>query len=77
MSKARLAEVSYDDAAIAFGCTVATMQQHYLVFDKARVADDTGRDHGHAARPKWMRLLAHRDRTRAGKDIVHLIVALV
>jgi hypothetical protein len=27
-------------AAIAFDCTVATMQQHYLAFDKARVADD-------------------------------------
>ena len=39
MSKARLAGVSTDDAAIAFDCTVATMQQHYLAFDKARVAD--------------------------------------
>jgi hypothetical protein len=27
-------------AAIAFDCTVATMQQHYLAFDKARVADE-------------------------------------
>ena len=26
--------------AIAFDCTVATMQQHYLAFDKARVADE-------------------------------------
>lgn len=40
MSKARLAGVSTDDAAIAFDCTVATMQQHYLAFDKARVADE-------------------------------------
>ena len=40
MSKARVAGVSTDDAAIAFDCTVATMQQHYLAFDKARVADD-------------------------------------
>jgi hypothetical protein len=39
MSKARVAGVSTDDAAIAFDCTVATMQQHYLAFDKARVAD--------------------------------------
>jgi hypothetical protein len=40
MSKARLAGVSTDDAAIAFDCTVATMQQHYLAFDKTRVADE-------------------------------------
>ena len=40
MSKARVAGVSTDDAAIAFDCTVATMQQHYLAFDKARVADE-------------------------------------
>jgi hypothetical protein len=39
MSKARVAGVSTDDAAIAFDCTVSTMQQHYLAFDKARVAD--------------------------------------
>ena len=40
MSKARIAGVSTDDAAIAFDCTVATMQQHYLAFDKDRVADE-------------------------------------
>jgi hypothetical protein len=40
MSKARVAGISTDDAAIAFDCTVATMQQHYLAFDKARVADE-------------------------------------
>ncbi len=40
MSKARVAGVSTDDAAIAFDCTVSTMQQHYLAFDKARVADE-------------------------------------
>ena len=40
MCKARVAGVSTDDAAIAFDCTVATMQQHYLAFDKARVADE-------------------------------------
>ena len=61
MSKARVAGVSTDDAAIAFDCTVATMQQHYLAFDKARVADDVfsriqnGRassGNGHAARER-------------------------
>lgn len=61
MSKARVAGVSADDAAIAFDCTVATMQQHYLAFDKARVADDVfsriqnGRassGNGHAARER-------------------------
>ena len=38
MSKARVAGVSTDDAAIAFDGTVATMQRPYLAFDKARVA---------------------------------------
>ena len=39
MSKARLAGVSYDDAAVAFDCDPRVMQQHYAAFDKASVAD--------------------------------------
>ena len=39
MSKARLAGVSYDDAAVAFDCDPRVMQQHYAAFDKATVAD--------------------------------------
>ena len=35
MSKARLAGVSYDDAAVAFDCDPRVMQQHYAAFDKA------------------------------------------
>ena len=39
MSKARLAGVSYDDAAVAFDCDPRVMQQHYAAFDKATIAD--------------------------------------
>jgi len=39
MSKARLAGISYDDAAVAFDCDPRVMQQHYAAFDKASVAD--------------------------------------
>jgi hypothetical protein len=39
MSKARLAGVPEDDAAVAFDCTPETMRQHYLAFDKTKVAD--------------------------------------
>lgn len=39
MSKARLAGVSYDDAAVAFDGDPRVMQQHYAAFDKASVAD--------------------------------------
>jgi hypothetical protein len=39
MSKARLAGISYDDAAVAFDCDPRVMQQHYAAFDKANIAD--------------------------------------
>ncbi len=39
MSKARLAGISYDDAAVAFDCDPRVMQQHYAAFDKASIAD--------------------------------------
>lgn len=39
MSKARLAGVPEDDAAVAFDCTPETMRQHCLAFDKTKVAD--------------------------------------
>ena len=39
MSKARLAGVPEDDAAIAFDCAPQTMREHYLAFDKTGVAD--------------------------------------
>jgi hypothetical protein len=39
MSKARLAGISYDDAAVAFDCEPRVMQQHYAAFDKASIAD--------------------------------------
>jgi len=40
MSRARMAGITEDDAAIAFGCNPSTMRQHYLELDKVAVADD-------------------------------------
>jgi hypothetical protein len=39
MSKAQLAGVPEDDAAVAFDCTPATMRQHDLAFGKMKIAD--------------------------------------
>jgi serine/threonine protein phosphatase 1 len=39
MSTAKMAGVSYDDAAITFGCHPETMRQHYLVLDEVAIAD--------------------------------------
>ena len=40
MSKARMAGVIEDDAAIAFGCTPQTMREHYLALDEESISDD-------------------------------------
>ena len=40
MSRARMADITEDDAAIAFGCNPSTMRQHSLELDKVAVADD-------------------------------------
>ena len=39
MSRARMAGVSYDDAAIAFGCNPQTMRQHYIALDEVGSSD--------------------------------------
>jgi len=39
MSMAKAAGVSYDDAAITFGCHPETMRQHYLVMDEVAISD--------------------------------------
>ncbi len=39
MSKAKMAGVSYEDAAIAFGCNPDTMRQHYIALDEVEVSD--------------------------------------
>lgn len=40
MSKAKTLDVSYDDAAIAFGCNPETMRKHYVAIDEQAVSDD-------------------------------------
>ena len=40
MSRARMAGVTEDDAAIAFGCSSQTMREHYLALDEELVADN-------------------------------------
>lgn len=40
MSKARAKGVSYDDAAIAFGCHPETMRKHYIQLDEIPISDD-------------------------------------
>ena len=39
MSRARTAGVSYDDAAIAFGCNPQTMRQHYIALEETEISD--------------------------------------
>ena len=39
MSRARMAGVSYDDAAVAFGCNPQTMRQHYIALDEVEISD--------------------------------------
>jgi hypothetical protein len=39
MSNARMAGVSFDDAAVAFGCHPETMRKHYLVLDEVTITD--------------------------------------
>jgi hypothetical protein len=39
MSRARGCGVSYDDAAIAFGCHPETMRRHYVAEDELSVSD--------------------------------------
>jgi integrase len=39
MSRARMAGIGCDDAAIAFGCNPATMRKHYLAIDEQAVSD--------------------------------------
>lgn len=40
MSKAKASGVSYDDAAIAFGCHPETMRQFYVALDETAISDD-------------------------------------
>lgn len=39
MSRARMAGVSYDDAAVAFGCNPQTMREHYVALDELTISD--------------------------------------
>jgi hypothetical protein len=39
MSKAKMAGVSYEDAAIAFGCNPDTMRQHYIALNEVEISD--------------------------------------
>ena len=39
MSTAKMAGVSYDEAAITFGCHPETMRRHYIVLDEVAIAD--------------------------------------
>ena len=39
LSRARMAGVSYDDDAIAFGCNPQTMRQHYIALDETEISD--------------------------------------
>ena len=39
MSKALEAGVSYEHAAVAFGCNPATMRQHYIALDEVAISD--------------------------------------
>ena len=34
-----MAGVSYDDAAVAFGCNPQTMRQHYIALDEVEISD--------------------------------------
>ena len=37
--RAKMAGVSYDDAAIAFGCNPDTMRKHYLALEEIEISD--------------------------------------
>jgi hypothetical protein len=39
MSQARMAGVSFDDAAVAFGCNPETMRRHYIALDEVAITD--------------------------------------
>jgi integrase len=39
MSRARMAGVSFDDAAVAFGCNPETMRQHYVALEEQEISD--------------------------------------
>ncbi|WP_435017984.1 site-specific integrase [Tundrisphaera sp. TA3] len=39
MSRAKLAGVAYDDAAVAFGCHPETMRRHYIHLDETLISD--------------------------------------
>jgi integrase len=39
MSRAKMAGVSYEDAAIAFGCNPNTMREHYLSLEEVEISD--------------------------------------
>jgi integrase len=39
MSKARMAGVGFDDAAVAFGCHPETMRKHYIALDETEISD--------------------------------------
>ena len=39
MSKARMAGVGFDDAAVAFGCHPETMRKHYVALDETEISD--------------------------------------
>jgi hypothetical protein len=39
MSRARMAGVTYDDAAVAFGCKPDTMRKHYIALDEQDISD--------------------------------------
>ena len=39
MSRARMAGVSFDDAAVAFGCDPNTMRKHYIALEEQDIAD--------------------------------------
>jgi hypothetical protein len=39
MSRARMAGIRHDDAAVAFGCNSQTMRQHYIALDEVEICD--------------------------------------
>lgn len=49
MSKARMAGVGFDDAAVAFGCHPETMRKHYVALDETEISDRVmDKIHGHS-----------------------------
>lgn len=39
MSVAKMADVSFEEAAIAFGCHLETLREHYLALDEVAITD--------------------------------------